>query len=396
MKVEPLSGSLSTFNSPPRVRVISRLIDRPRPVPPYLRLVVPSACWKASKMIRCLSSGMPMPLSHTEKASTWPEVFRCSLPGLQPLSTRFTLSLTSPAAVNLKALDSRFLMICCSRLSSVYMAAGRAGSRSIRKPSFLSWAIWAKVRSIWSRRESKRVSPMSRVTVPDSIFDRSRMSLISPSRSEPAAWMFLANSTCLPVRLPWVFSLSIFDRISRLFSGVRSSWLILARNSDLYFDVRASCSAFSSSAKRACSTSKFLASTCLFWADSRTAFSSSSALDCCSSSCLARSSSSDWRRLAACCSSRSLVIFSSSCCAWSSAVSSWDWLSSPSVRMLAAMVLSTMPTDSISWLRNDWWVSENSPKVASSITALTSPSNRAGRMMMFSGAAPPRPEPIWT
>jgi hypothetical protein len=70
VKTLPFSGSLSTFSSPPSVRVISRLIDRPSPVPPYLRLVVPSACWKASKMIRCLSSGMPMPLSWTEKAST--------------------------------------------------------------------------------------------------------------------------------------------------------------------------------------------------------------------------------------------------------------------------------------------------------------------------------------
>ncbi len=34
VKVLPLSGSLSTFNSPPRVRVISRLMDSPRPVPP--------------------------------------------------------------------------------------------------------------------------------------------------------------------------------------------------------------------------------------------------------------------------------------------------------------------------------------------------------------------------
>ena len=47
-------------------------MDRPRPVPPYLRLVVPSACWKASKMMRCLSSGMPMPVSMTEKAITAP------------------------------------------------------------------------------------------------------------------------------------------------------------------------------------------------------------------------------------------------------------------------------------------------------------------------------------
>ena len=43
---------------------------------------------------------------------------------------------------------------------------------------------------------------MSTATVPDSIFDRSRMSLIRVSRSLPDAWMVCANCTCLPVRLP--------------------------------------------------------------------------------------------------------------------------------------------------------------------------------------------------
>jgi hypothetical protein len=44
-------------------------------------------------------------------------------------------------------------------------------------------------------------------------------------------------------------------------SGVRNSWLILARNSDLYFEVSASSVAFSSSSRRACSISWFLRST---------------------------------------------------------------------------------------------------------------------------------------
>ena len=56
--------------SPPSSRDSSRLIARPRPVPPYLRLVEPSACWNASKMICCLSAGMPMPVSVTANAST--------------------------------------------------------------------------------------------------------------------------------------------------------------------------------------------------------------------------------------------------------------------------------------------------------------------------------------
>src|SRR5438445_6117085 len=43
MNVLPLPTSLCSLISPPRRVVSSRQIDRPRPVPPYLRLVVPSA-----------------------------------------------------------------------------------------------------------------------------------------------------------------------------------------------------------------------------------------------------------------------------------------------------------------------------------------------------------------
>lgn len=64
----------------------------------------------------------------------------------------------------------------------------------------------------------------------------------------PAEWIVLANSVCLTVRLPSGFRESWSERIRRLLSGVRSSWDMFARNSDLYFEVRASCLAFSSRA----------------------------------------------------------------------------------------------------------------------------------------------------
>ena len=67
-------------------------------------------------------------------------------------------------------------------------------------------------------------------------------------RSLPAEWIVFANSVSFSVRFPSGFRESWSDRIRRLFSGVRSSWDMFARNSDLYFDVRASCFAFSSSA----------------------------------------------------------------------------------------------------------------------------------------------------
>ena len=67
----PLFGTLSIRrSSPPSMRAISRLIDKPSPVPPYLRAVPLSACWKASKMIFCLSADTPMPVSVIVKPTT--------------------------------------------------------------------------------------------------------------------------------------------------------------------------------------------------------------------------------------------------------------------------------------------------------------------------------------
>ena len=70
MKVLPTPGVLRSWISPPSRLASSRLMARPRPVPPYLRLVLASACWNASKMIFCFSGGMPMPVSDTSKATT--------------------------------------------------------------------------------------------------------------------------------------------------------------------------------------------------------------------------------------------------------------------------------------------------------------------------------------
>ena len=50
MKVLPSPGVLLSAISPPSSRTSSRLIERPNPVPPYWRAVVPSACAKASNI----------------------------------------------------------------------------------------------------------------------------------------------------------------------------------------------------------------------------------------------------------------------------------------------------------------------------------------------------------
>ena len=72
----------------------------------------------------------------------------------------------TPWAVNLKALDSRFLMICCRRFGSVLNARGRAGLTSISNGSFFASAICRKLRSTLSRSAENVTSSTSTVTVP--------------------------------------------------------------------------------------------------------------------------------------------------------------------------------------------------------------------------------------
>ena len=116
-----LPGVLSTRISPPSRRAISRLIESPSPVPPNLRLVVPSACWNASKMSCCLSFGMPMPVSlHRERDhASSALVERCGWRSASPFSALRIVSVTPPCSVNLNAFESRFLSTCCSRWPSV-------------------------------------------------------------------------------------------------------------------------------------------------------------------------------------------------------------------------------------------------------------------------------------
>ena len=168
--------------------------------------------------------------------------------------------------------------------------------------------------------------------------------------------MVLANSTCFAFRLPSGLRDSWSERISRLLSGVRSSCDMFARNSDLYFEVSASCEAFSSSAWRASSTSRFLRSTSSFWCASRRAFSCSSSLVCCSST-----------------------------------ARDCDCLSRFSVRVLASIVLITMPIDSVSWSRNAWCDGLKCSSDASSITPRTWPSKITGSTSTSAAACSDRP-----
>src|SRR6266536_6480357 len=49
--VDPLPGSDSTQIRPPCISMMRLAIDRPRPVPPFFRVIELSACWNSSKIL---------------------------------------------------------------------------------------------------------------------------------------------------------------------------------------------------------------------------------------------------------------------------------------------------------------------------------------------------------
>jgi hypothetical protein len=132
--------------------------------------------------------------------------------------------------------------------------------------------------------------------------------------------------------------------------------------------VSASSAAFSSSARRACSISWFLRSTSVFCSASSCALSAISSLVCCSSFC----------------------------CDCSSPASCCDCESRRSVRIVASMVLSTMPIEPESCSRNARCEGVNSVSEASSITALIWSSNSTGSTTTLRGTALIRPDSICT
>ena len=176
---------------------------------------------------------MPMPVSATENASTSSASVSVVDAKRRSSGARPMARLTRPASVNFTAFESRFFSTCSSRCSSVKSDAGRSSATSTANSSPFCSASGRNVRSANARSSVSGTSAGLSSIFPASTFERSRMSLMSSSRSVPALWIVPANSSCLSVRFSSGLSRSSFARMSSEFSGVRSSWLMFARNSDL-------------------------------------------------------------------------------------------------------------------------------------------------------------------
>ena len=101
-KVLPCPGVLSTPIVPPIIVASRCEMASPSPVPPYFRVVEPSACENAWKRRPWTSGGMPMPVSVTANAEQH---------GVSVLFDQRGAHHTSPCSVNLMALPTRLVRI---------------------------------------------------------------------------------------------------------------------------------------------------------------------------------------------------------------------------------------------------------------------------------------------
>ena len=218
VKTEPRpSPGLSARTVPPWASTRWRTMARPRPSPPWLRVVELSAWRKASKTWGSRSGAIPMPVSVTRSRA--PPLARST-----PTSTR------PPVSVNFTALLTRFQTTCCMRSgSAATRGTSAAGWKtiSIDLASAVGRAPSSAVRTTSARSTLRRSSRMRPVTTRD-----------MSSRSEISAiWARQLRSITVracrvrsPSRRP-ACSMRIQPKIE--LSGVRSSWESVARNSSL-------------------------------------------------------------------------------------------------------------------------------------------------------------------
>ena len=131
-------------------------------------------------------------------------------------------------SVNLIALPTRLTRTCRSRPASPIKASGTSGVALQASSSPLEWARSARAWSVSSSASRREKGMGSRLSLPASILEKSRMSLMTLRRESAELLTRLRYSRCRGVS-----SVSRASSVMPMmpFIGVRISWLMLARNS---------------------------------------------------------------------------------------------------------------------------------------------------------------------
>ncbi len=215
---------------------MARQIDRPNPVPPYLRVVEVSAWWKAENSLSRCAADRPIPVSRTAKRH---------FPGSGAGAMEIAIS---PRSVNFTALPTRLKSTWRRRNGSPSTASGSPGSSRANRRKPLAEAAGSSALTTVSTTRRGASGTRSISSLPASIFEKSRMSPMIWIRLCAASWAMPASSDS-SAESGWRRSSSSVP-ITPL-SGVRISWLITARNSDF---ARAASSAAAAASRNALSS----------------------------------------------------------------------------------------------------------------------------------------------
>ena len=213
MKVLPWPNAVVTITSP-RCSWHSRFtMTSPRPVPPK-RLVAEVSTWvKGTNSAAHCSGVMPMPVSATSMVSS---------SACQRSDTR-----TSPWSVNFSELPMRLIITWASRCRSPIRVCGTWVAASTRSPMPFASALGVISRSSsFNTARGENATRSSRIA-PASTLLRSSRSLSSTSSPSEDSRTVSRHS-----RWVWVSSSRSSRSVSptTAFIGVRSSWLMFARN----------------------------------------------------------------------------------------------------------------------------------------------------------------------
>ena len=158
-----------------------------------------------------------------------------------------------PSTLYLTALLSRLVRICLMRVSSPSTARARRSSLcSMCRPRLSAVGSTMASAALTSGPSSSATG--SSFSMPDSMRDRSSVSLIMCSRCQPACWICAAQARWCSASAGLRSRLSSCAKPSIAFSGVRSSWLMRETNSLFArLELSADSRARSASARRRCS-----------------------------------------------------------------------------------------------------------------------------------------------
>ena len=218
MKVDPLPGSLSTTMRPPCNVTSCFTMLSPMPVPWKRRVDEDSTCTNRSKIRSTSFGAIPMPWSAT----------LIQIPSLSLPTSTFT---APPGRENLQAFEIKLSTMRSRCRSSPFQVNGPPAltSSSSRRSSDSAYACASS--AMRRSEDSTSTGTRSMRGSPDSSLASSNRSLINCKSRVALRWMVSTSVRCPASRRPCDSRESEEAGARMSVSGVRSSWLTLAKNS---------------------------------------------------------------------------------------------------------------------------------------------------------------------